>query len=64
MIEEIITVIDKLETLEDLDYLQSKIETTKKINRRTKAGREQTNQLLNLINQKAQQLIQKGATPF
>lgn len=62
--ERLTTLIYKAKTLDELDYIQNKIETTKKINRRTKAGREFTNELLEIINNGARQLINEGAEPF
>lgn len=52
------------ENLEQLYYVEEKINTTSQINRRTKEGRELTQKLLNLANEKAQLLIKKGEQPF
>lgn len=56
--------IDLAETLEQLDYVIDKLETTSQINRRTKAGRDLTKKLLKLANDKAQLLINQGEQPF
>lgn len=52
------------ENLEQLAYVEDKIKTTDKINRRTKAGREMTQELLSLAQEKAKTLIINGETPF
>lgn len=52
------------ESLEQLDYVEDKINTTSQINRRTKEGRKLTQKLLNLANEKAQLLIKQGSQPF
>lgn len=63
--EKIIQAIEYAETLDDIDYIEEKLKTTPQINRRTKEGRELTNELLNLTNQKARYLISsKGLLPF
>ena len=56
--------IDLAENLEQLDYVIEKINTTSQINRRTKTGRELTQKLLKLANDKAQLLINQGEQPF
>lgn len=59
------SLLDKAESLEHVEYLEQKIKKSDKINRRTKLGRELTEQLLNACNQKALAIIkEKGATPF
>lgn len=56
--------INIAEKLSELEYIEEKIQVTDRINRRTKEGRELTNELLILINQKALQLIREGEQPF
>jgi hypothetical protein len=56
--------IDLAENLDQLDYVIEKINTTSQINRRTKEGRELTQKLLKLANDKAQLLINQGEQPF
>lgn len=57
--------IELCETLDELDYVKEKIETTSQINRHTNAGREETNTLLELLNNRAKYLIrEKGLQPF
>lgn len=60
----IIKAISLATNLDQLDYIKEKLYNTEEINRRTKQGRELTSELLILINQKAQELIDKGAVPF
>lgn len=59
-----IKAIDMAETLEDLDYIREKLETTRKINRRTVEGRKETMEIASLITKKAYKLIELGETPF
>jgi len=56
--------IDLAENLAQLDYVIEKINTTSQINRRTKTGRDLTQKLLKLANDKAQLLINQGEQPF
>lgn len=56
--------IDLAENLDQLDYVIEKINTTSQINRRTKEGRDLTQKLLKLANDKAQLLINQGEQPF
>lgn len=56
--------IDLAENLDQLDYVIEKINTTSQINRRTKTGRDLTQKLLKLANDKAQLLINQGEQPF
>jgi len=56
--------IDLAENLDQLDYVIEKINTTSQINRRTKTGRNLTQKLLKLANDKAQLLINQGEQPF
>ena len=62
--DKIIKALSLCETLDDVDYIEQKIERTSQINRRTEVGRVLTRELLNLANQKARQLIREGAVPF
>jgi len=63
--EKILQAIEYAETLDDIDYIEEKLKVTPQINRRTKEGRELTDELLNLTNQKARYLISsKGLLPF
>lgn len=53
------------ETLEDFEYLQQKLLTTKKINRRTIKGREFTKELLNeLFTYQYEFTLKNDLTPF
>ncbi len=62
--EKIIKALERCQNIKDLDVLEEKINSTTQINRRTKAGRELTNELLAMLNQKAQEFINKGEQPF
>lgn len=62
--DKILKAIEYAETLDDIDFIESKIKTTPQINRRTIEGRKLTDELLNLTNQKARYLISQGALPF
>lgn len=62
--DKILKAIEYAETLDDIDFIEEKIKSTPQINRRTNEGKELTNELLKLTNQKAQQLIKEGALPF
>ena len=65
MKEKILATIPKLNTVEDVDYLIDKIKRTSTINRRTKAGRELTEELLNACNRHVIKIInEQGITPF
>jgi len=58
-------LLDKLDTLEDIEYLEDKIRKTPKINRRTKLGRELTMELTGACNKKIRKIIStKGILPF
>lgn len=61
--QKLMTLTSKAKKLSDLDYLQKKIETSKTINRRTKDGRQLTNELLEIINIKAKELM-NSEPPF
>lgn len=54
----------KARTLEELDYIKEKLSVTSQINRRTKAGRELSSELLEQINNKGRELINLGENPF
>ena len=62
--EKIIKALGFAKTLDEIDYIEEKIKTTSQINRRTLQGRELTQELLNLTNGKARELIDDGAVPF
>lgn len=62
--DKIIKALSLVENLDALDYLENKIKNTSQINRRTKQGRELTEELLTLTYKKAQELINSGAVPF
>lgn len=59
-----IKAIELSKTMKDIEYIESKLAVTKKINRRTKAGRELQIEIQQMINEKAQELIIKGEIPF
>lgn len=56
--------LNDCKTLQQVTEVENAIKKTSQINRRTKAGRELTNELLNMCQVKAQQLIEKGELPF
>jgi hypothetical protein len=62
--DKILKAISLTDTLENLEFIDEKIRTTSQINRKTKQGRELTQELLTLTNRKAQELINSGAEPF
>lgn len=62
--DKIIKGLSLCTTLDEVDYLEDKIQITSQINRHTNAGRELTKELLKLTNQKARELQQAGAVPF
>lgn len=62
--EKIIKAIELAENLDQLRYIEEKIKVTPEINRRTLKGRELTEELLKLSNQKAHKLIDEGEVPF
>lgn len=63
--ERVLLALDSCETLEQVDEVIKAIEQTQYINRRTKAGRELTAELLEICRKKAIELINtKGLTPF
>jgi hypothetical protein len=64
-VDRIKEAIGKATTLDRIDYIKEKIETSPEMpNRRTKIGREIRDKLLALSNNKAQDLISSGAEPF
>lgn len=56
--------IDLAENLNQIEYIEEKIKTTDKINRRTKDGREITKELMAMSWGKAKLLVDKGEQPF
>lgn len=62
--DKILKAISLTETLENLEFINEKIRTTSQINRKTKQGRELTQELLTLTFKKLQELINNGAVPF
>lgn len=58
-------LIFKCDSLDDLEYIEEKIKVTHKINRKTQAGRELTEKLLQTCNQQALKIIkEKQLIPF
>lgn len=57
------TLLTSFNTLEEVEYLEERLRTTDKINRQTKQGRELTEELLNLCNERAI-VLQKTNVPF
>jgi len=57
------TLTSKANTIKDIEYLETKIKTSRTINRRTVKGRELTAELLTICNQRALEL-QKTEPPF
>ena len=51
-------------TLEDLEYVEDKLHTTKKINRRLKINKQLILTVCGDITKKRYELINKGAIPF
>lgn len=62
--DKILKAISLTDNLEHLEFIDEKIRMTTQINRKTKQGRELTQELLTLTNRKAQELINSGAVPF
>jgi len=56
--------LDDCKKLDHVDHVEEAVKVTRQINRRTIAGRELTVQLLKLCNDKSQELINNGETPF
>lgn len=56
--------IIKARTLSELDYIEEKLKKTSQINRRTKAGRELSKELLGKLQDKGRELINLGEQPF
>lgn len=53
--------LEKAKTIEDIEYIQEKVDTTDEINRRTIAGRELTKELSELI---TETIKSNGIMPF
>ena len=63
--ERVLLALESCKTLAEVDEVEKAVEVTQYINRRTKAGRELTQELLELCRQKALELINKNnITPF
>ena len=63
--EKVLNALSKAKTLEDFSYIESKIEITEHINRRTIAGRELTENIWELIHNKRNEVITKlNIQPF
>lgn len=63
--EKIIHALSLTETVDDLLYIRERIQITDSINRRTIAGRELTEELLELVNQRYTYLVnKKNCLPF
>lgn len=60
----VIKALALADNLDQVDFIEKKIESTDKINRHTNAGRELTRELLNLCNARARELIKAGEQPF
>lgn len=60
----ILQALEKCKTIDQVIEVEEAIKITSQINRRTKAGRELTQELLTLTNQKADILVSEGAVPF
>jgi len=59
------TFLHSLTTVEDLEYFVEKLEKTSKINRRTVAGRELTDEIRGECNKKIRKIIKtEGIVPF
>ena len=56
--------ISLAQNLEQVDYVLEKLKTTSQFNRRTKQGREITEEIKIFANDKAQLLISNGEIPF
>lgn len=50
--------------VDEVTEIEERIPVTDKINRRTKAGRELTDELLNLCNKRKRELVEQGDLPF
>jgi hypothetical protein len=62
--EKILKALSLAENLDQIDYIEEKLKSTDEINRKTKQGRELTEELLALTNKKARELIDSGELPF
>lgn len=58
------TLLQTYNTLEDIEYLEERLRTTPKFNKRLKRDRETLEELLELCNQRAIELQQQGCLPF
>jgi len=56
--------LGRCKKLEEVEEIEDAVQKTSQLNRRKKADRELTVQLLKLCNDKSQELITNGATPF
>lgn len=56
--DKILKAISLTKNFDEIDYIQSKINTTEQINRRTKEGRKLTGELLNLTQQRKIELAE------
>ena len=61
--KKVMTLISNAKTLDRIETIEARIRVSPNINRRTVAGRELTEELLNEANTKALKL-QKGELPF
>jgi hypothetical protein len=62
--QKVIKALELAENLNQVYFIEEKLRTTPVINRYTKQGRELTQELQDLANQKAHQLIKQGEQPF
>lgn len=51
-------------TVDEVSEIEERIPVTDKINRRTKSGRELTEELLTLCNKRKRELVEQGDLPF
>lgn len=61
--QKVIKAVSLAGKISEIEYIEEKIRTTEEINRRTKAGQELTQELLNLCSKKALQLT-SNEEPF
>ena len=64
MLSNVKNALSHAKTISDVDYIENRIEKSPNINRRTKAGRALTLELLGECYKKAHDLIDKGEMPF
>lgn len=62
--DKIIKALELSKNFDEVDYVQNKIKTTSQINRKTKQGRELTEQLLELVIKRKMYLVDNGEQPF